>query len=331
MSSGAIPVVVHANQFPAAVAAQVAAALRRGELPGKLHYSSQRQARAWLAVHHRYAPYFNAGDGRALYENAAAGAVARLPHQPATVISLGCGAGQKDTLLLRQLVPRPTLYVPVDAGLDLLLQASNAAMETLEPQAIRPQLLDLAASEDWADALRPVLEAERLRVVLCYGMLPGMDPAVAGPRLRCLLRPSDLLLLSANLVPGLDAAQGAQSVLSLYDNPETRGWLGLALEDVGLDPRVGTWRFAVTPDTSLPGLNRIEVTFTPAENVTVRLGPDAVPLRAGEPVGILRSNRFTAGLVEAFARSCGLSLLEQHLSQAGDEGVFLLARPMLHS
>jgi uncharacterized SAM-dependent methyltransferase len=327
MNSGAIPVVVHANQFPTAVSAQVAAALRRGELPGKLHYSNWRQARAWLAVHHRYAPYFHARDGRVLYERAAAGAVARLPRQPTTVISLGCGAGQKDTLLLRQLTPRPTLYVPVDAGLELLLEASNAAMASLEPHEIQPQLLDLAASEDWADALRPVLETKRLRVLLCYGMLPGMDPAVAGPRLSRLLRQSDLLLLSANLAPGLDAAQGAEAVLPLYDNPETRAWLSLALEDIGLDPRVGTWQFAVTPDASLPGLNRIEVTFTPAEEVTVRLGPETVPLRAEKPLVILRSNRFTAGLVEAFAHACGLSLLEQHLSQAGDEGVFLLARP----
>jgi len=325
MTSAPIAVMVHPSQFPEALAAQVAAGLRRGELPGKLHYLSWRQARAWLALHQRYAPYFSAADGVAIYDRAAANAAAWLPHQPVTVISLGCGGGQKDALLLKHLMPRPVQYIPVDAGLDLLLGTSRNVIAALGPDAVRPQLLDLAAEADWGRALAPVLDNERPRVILFYGMLPGMGPAWAGPRLRGLLRESDLLLLSANLAPGPNLAQGARTALPLYDNPETRAWLGLALEDLGLDPESGSWRFTVAEDKSLPGLSRIEAWFAPAQDAIVRLSSETVEWKGGTSVRLLGSNRLSAPLVEAFARAHGLAITGRHISQAGDEGVFLAA------
>ena len=323
MKLSSVAVTVHPSQFPEAVAAQLAAGLRHGEVPGKLHYLSWRQARAWLALHQRYAPYFTATDGVALYDRATANAVARLPHPPVTVISLGCGAGQKDALLLQRLKPGPALYVPVDAGLDLLLGASQTAIDTLGPDAVRPQLMDLAAEDDWGRALAPVLDPQTPRVILFYGMLPGMDPALAGPRLRTLLRESDLLLLSANLAPGPNVTLGARAALPLYDNPETRAWLGLALEELGMDPQAGSWRFVVVEDGSLPGLSRIEVWFAPAEDATIRLGGELVVLKGGTPLRLLGSNRFSAPLVDAFARAHGLVVLDRQLSAEGDEGVFL--------
>jgi uncharacterized SAM-dependent methyltransferase len=323
MTSAPIAVTVHPSQFPGVLDEQVRAGLRGGELPGKLHYLSWRQARAWLALHKRYAPYFSAADGVALYDRAAADAAAWMPCQPVTVISLGCGGGQKDAWLLEHLAPRPVRYIPVDAGLDLLLGASQSAIAALGPDAVRPQLMDLAAEDDWGCALAPVLDDKGPRLIVFYGMLAGMGPAVAGPRLRTLLGEFDLLLLSANLAPGPSLAQGAREALPHYDNPETRAWLGLALEDLGLDPEAGSWCFRVVEDSSLHGLSRIEAWFTPGHDAVVELGGETAEWKAGTSVRLLGSNRFSASLMEAFARAHGLAIIGCHISQAGDEGVFL--------
>jgi uncharacterized SAM-dependent methyltransferase len=183
--------------------------------------------------------------------------------------------------------------------------------------------MDLAATENWVGALASNLDDRDPRVILFYGMLPNMDPAIVGPRLAALLRPGDLLLLSANLASGTDYTAGAQAVLPLYENSETRAWLALALEDLGLSPMDSEWRFEIAASKALEGLLGIEVSLVFETAKRVAVGDEVIELPAGEPLRILRSNRYTVEMVQAFLAIHGIEILDRAISGNGQEGVFL--------
>jgi hypothetical protein len=158
-------------------------------------------------------------------------------------------------------------------------------------------------------------------------MLPNVDLGTVGPRLVSLLRRGDLLLMSANLARGTDYVAATQAVLPLYDNAETRAWLGMTLEELGLSPKEGEWRFEINRSPWMTGLLRIAVSFVPARAALIgAAGGAGVELSAGRPIQLFHSNRFTVELVEAFAAACGLEVLGSALIPSGDEGVFLATR-----
>ena len=62
------------------------------------------------------------------------------------------------------------------------------------------------------------------RLVTFFGMIPNFEPHQAVSVLNSLIRPGDILIASANLMPA--GASAAAHVLSQYNNELTREWLG---------------------------------------------------------------------------------------------------------
>jgi hypothetical protein len=184
-------------------------------------------------------------------------------------------------------------------------------------------VLDLARVANLEDTLCQGEAASDRRVILFFGMLPNIDPATAGERLRSLLRREDLLLLSANLAPGTDYPEGTQAVLPLYDNTETRQWLGLALVDLGFTEGDGCLRFSVESNPALPGLLRIVADFEFIRTTKLALGSDSLSFALGERLRVFFSNRYTPELVQLFCRKAGLRMSTSWTSLNGEEGVFV--------
>jgi uncharacterized SAM-dependent methyltransferase len=320
----AVRVTIHPSQWPAQVLATLRSDLAVRRLDPKYHYLSHRQVQAWLALHERYSPFFTTLDGTDLYDSASRHVAESMSQVPIHVISLGCGGGQKDALLLRRRKDLPTRYSPVDVGLGMVLTAHQRAASIIGSQQSSPVVLDLVQV---ADLERTVCLGEApsdRRVILFFGMLPNVDPALAGERLRSLLRPDDLLVLSANLAPGADYPGGTRGVLPLYDNAETRHWLGLALADLGFTEGDGRLAFTVEPNPALPGLLRIVADYELRRTAKLVLGSDELSFASGERLRVFVSNRYTPELVQLFCRQHGMLVWESWVSQDGEEGVFVV-------
>lgn len=324
---------IHPSQFPQAVAAALQASLRARQMNHNFHYDSPRQTLRWLRVHQSYSPACTDPSGTALYTQAAQAAARLLrDREVIDVISLGSGGGQKDAQLLSALDSvHPGVrrrYMPVDVSVGLSLISRDAALAVgLGSGDITPCVMDLADTPDWSSALDPVLPSPATRIVLFYGMLPNFIPGTTRDRLAALIRPGDLLLVSANLAPGPDYAAGVQSILPLYDNALTADWLIAVLQDLGADRGDAEVRFNVATCPHDSGLLRIEA-CAHFLRPTVLAFEDAVhSFNSGDRFQLFFSYRHTPDLVAHQLAPAGLQIRQQWTNPAGDEGVFLITRP----
>lgn len=326
---GLIEVTIHESCFPAAQSAALRRALRTRSIPGKWHYLSTVQVQAWLAVHRRHSPSRADAVCAAAYEDAFTATARQLANTTeVTVVGLGCGGGQKDTRLLMRLTEEGgfPLYVPQDVSVPMVITAAQTACQARPAMEVEPLVADLLEMRDLPrqiDGLAGVAS----RVITCFGLLPNFAPNELLARLTALVRPEDVLLLNANLAPGPDYAAGCETVLPLYDNPETRAWLGWFLKDLGLDPTAGTMEFGVVsaPAAGVPMLRRINVVWTPAklERLPLAESDETVLLAPDQPLELFFSYRHTPGMVRSLLAAHQLAVVDEWVTAGGEEGIFL--------
>ncbi len=328
-----VAVLIHPSQFPGAIDEAFCESLRSRRMNHKFHYDTPKQALRWLRVHEAFSPARQDPFCLVAYDEATLAAARALGPGDIDVISLGCGGGQKELGLLRALrslhPARRVRYIPTDVSVSLTFVAREAALaDGLAAKDCEPVVLDLARAADWGQALQSVLRPGAQRVVTFFGMMPNFSPTGVLPRLAGLLRPKDVLLVSANLAPGKNYAAGVRKILPLYDNPLTGEWLFSVLADLGAEQDDGRmeFRIALCPDGS--GLLRVEADFVFRKAATLRYGGKEWRCKKGERFGLFFSYRHTPGQVGNLFGRHRLVVQSQWLNAAGDEGVFLIgARP----
>lgn len=319
-------VCIHQSQFPAQVRAGLLRCLRDRKVAHKFHYDSEKQAARWLAMHESLSPFRTQSDVAALYEAAAKASAQRCAAGEVCFISLGCGGGKKDRLILLALQNRgqEATYVPSDVSTAMVLAASETISDIVPPAKCLPLVWDMAETADWKRPFAEMNIPGPQRIFSFFGMLPNFEPFMID-RLAALMRPGDILLASANLAPGKDYPEGVRNVLPLYDNPQTRHWLMAVLSDLGMDERDGEMRFAIREDTA-SSLLRIESAFCIRTKTTLRVDGNAFTFLPGEELSLFFSYRHTPDRLVQLARNCGLEVEEQWIAKSGEEGVFLLSR-----
>ena len=152
------------------------------------------------------------------------------------LIGLGCGGGQKDSMLLKLLKDygKEVRYTPCDVSTAMVLVASQIARAVVSESQCFPLVCDLATADDLPAVLDQLAPTDATRVVTFFGMIPNFELELILPKLASLVRDGDLLPFSANLAPGLDYAAGMKRILPQYDNPLTRDWLLTFLLDLGV-------------------------------------------------------------------------------------------------
>lgn len=318
-----IPVAVHSSLLPDRQAGMTVATLRQRQVDPKLHYVSHKQARHWLAVHQKHSPARTDDQVQAAYRDCFESVCEkRHPHQ-IEVVSLGCGSGHKDEILIRELLGRgiDIHYIPADISLPLVLSTQQRMLRHLPPEKIRPLLCDLTAIGDDAFALLPQDVCPRL--IALFGMLPGFNPDFVLPLLRRMLRPQDRLLLSANLMPDL-SDESRDRILAQYDNPETRQWLDIFLTDHGFPAAPDSLTFGFEEDAS--GNRRIAARLQLNQPRKLTFADTTIDYESGDELLVFFSYRSTADEAhDLFARH-GLKCEESFLCQSGEEGVYSLKR-----
>ena len=327
-----VAVLIHPSQFPAAIEEAFCASLQSRRMNHKFHYDTPKQALRWLRVHEAFSPARQDLSCQAAYELGADAAARLLGRGAIDVVSLGCGGGQKELGLLRALhtlhPKRRVRYVPTDVSVSLTLIAREAALAGgMSTADCAPLVLDLARAGDWGEALQSVLAPGVQRVVTFFGMLPNFSPAEALPRLAGLLKPKDVLLVSANLAPGNNYAAGVRKILPSYDNTLTGEWLFSVLADLGVAPEDGRMEFRVVPCPEGSGLLRVEADFVFRRACVLHYGGREWRCKRGERFGLFFSYRHTPERVKELFIQHGLLVQKQWLNTAGDEGVFLIQRP----
>ena len=228
-------VFIDRSQFPENVRRDLLDSLRARAINHKFHYESHKQAAKWLALHEAYSPARRDDSCLRIYDDAFQHAMAALDTKKVHLVGLGCGGGQKEARLLELLnAPASVRYTASDVSLPLVLVAQEAAQKFVSRENSHGLVCDLATTTELAGALDNFNSDER-RLVTLFGLIPNFEPA---PLLSCvgaLLRPGDLLLMSANLAPGPDYAAGVERVFPQYDNEPTREWLLTLLLDLGFE------------------------------------------------------------------------------------------------
>jgi uncharacterized SAM-dependent methyltransferase len=277
-----------------------------------------------LELHQAYSPSRTDRNCAECYDHAFAAAAKILRANPAAthLIGLGCGGGEKDSRLLRLLKSDSLpVYSPVDVSTAMVMVAHGAA-SPFASQSL-PLVCDLSSADDLASIFTGQTPAEAGRVITFFGMMPNFEPQTVLPRVRELLRPGDVLLLSANLAPGRNYAAGVNKILPLYDNRLTNTWLITFLLDIGVEETDGVLQWQTEPCPSGHDLLRVTAWFQFIQSRSVRVAGEAFAFRAGEKLRLFFSYRYTTERLRDQLSRHGLRIQEQWISSSEEEGVFL--------
>ncbi len=298
------------------------ASLQSRSIHPSLHYETAEQARKWLEIHRKHSPAIRP-DTIQIYRDATSHVASLCATSSVQVISLGCGGGNKDMLLLQSLIGRECRphYFPCDISGGLVQEASVGARALSSNLPCTPVVCDLEHSARLASFLLPLKSPETTRIFLFFGILPNMEPSMAAACLRALLHPGDHLLVSANLAPGTDANAGTRRVLPQYDNPETRDWLLTLIHDLGLSPDAGILHFRIEPSPDQASLRQIVAVYEFKNDSRIRIDQQTFAFKQGDTLRLFFSNRYTPALAQEFAGRLKVPNVRNWINVDGDEAV----------
>lgn len=315
-------VTIHASQFPERVRNDLLASLHRRAINPKFHYDSLKQTLKWLALHEAHSPARTDRNVLTIYDQAFLAIAKRIRGKRLHLIGLGCGGGQKDARLLQLLKQggKRVSYTPSDVSVAMTLVAREAARPFLSKESCFPLVCDLATARD----LPAVLANRHPAIITFFGMIPNFEPRDILPKLAGLVGKKDYLLFSANLAPGPDYAAGLRVILPQYDNRLTRDWLLTLLIDLGIELSDGRLDFSIK--NGALGLKRVTATFHFLRTRQITVHRRRFRFRRGESIRLFFSYRYTPDRVARQLGRHGLRILDQWLSESGEEGVFLCQR-----
>jgi len=321
-----VQVTIHPSQFPENVRRDLLASLRTRRVNHKFHYDSIKQTQKWLALHEAHSPARYDADCLSTYDRAFAEAAKQIKTRQINVIGLGCGGGQKDVRLIKELQSRGKYfsYMPCDVSVAMVLVARQAAVTLVPAEKCFPFVCDLATTNDLPEVFAGISAPRAQRLVTFFGMIPNFEPQQILPKLTALLRKQDWLLFSANLAPGTDYAAGMEKILPQYDNPQTRDWLSSFLFDLGVESRDGQLRFSI--ETGGLGLQRVVAGFRFKRACRIKVGGQEFLFPRGESIRLFFSYRYTPALVRKLLGQHGFEISGEWIAKSAEEGVFLCRR-----
>ena len=293
---------VHESQTPEALEAELAESLEHGFVPPKFLYASSRQSELWLELHQQCAPTADLG---APYLEAAT----HLPEEIRSLVSLGCGGGEKEVSILDAL-NRDIEFIPTDVSEPLARTAAQLAQKNNIPTGT-PLIFDLAAANNASQFLQP--HARQPRLFTFFGIIPNFPPTLILPKVRSLMENNDHLLASANLAPS-----GMEPILEQYDNPPTRRWLKQFLTEHEITG--GTLRINIRRQDHVEWF---QADYVFEADTPVSIGDRLIRFASGDSLQLFVSHRYTPDSATKVFAEHGLRISQTFLSENQEEGVFL--------
>ncbi len=320
------PIFFHFSREPDAMEDVLHESLASGRIDPQLHYLTPCQAELWTEVHRKYSPAWSDDETKALYGALAAGVSVA---NGLVLVSLGCGAGNKDANLLKSWAARGCAphYLACDTSLALVETACAAARAAAPGLPCLGAVADLgraAGLDDWWRGYHPELP----RVFAAFGLLPNFDAPFLLRRLAAWLRPGDRLLISANLAPEEDYEKACRRLLGGYDNAPTRRWLAQLPADLGIPADAVRLDF----DMRLgPCGCRFVCRMVFQHDVDICVHQRSYTWKQGAEWELFFSHRPHPGILRRWLEDAGMEMAEMMISNDGEEGVFQARRRMDHS
>jgi L-histidine N-alpha-methyltransferase len=312
------------------------AALESGVLDPSFHYQSVRQSELWMEVHRRHAPAAVDPSFMRIFQQVAESLSVAVAGRAVHVLGLGAGGGEKESLILQILRESgcTVRYTPIDVSVELALASAEVALPFVEGPIV-PVAADLRSLAQ-TDANLLFETSAEVRLVTAFGLLPNFVPSEIFRLLSNLLRPGDLLAVSANLAPAGNLADASaavdfkqcyekacQRIVPQYDNAETRRWLRQVLVDWGLDSLLGETCFGLEWLEDVLGIcARCDwKTKSP-----LRWEGTLVEFDAAQMLRLFFSLRYTPEILTQKMRMHGFCIRQGFCTPCGEEGVWAAVR-----
>jgi uncharacterized SAM-dependent methyltransferase len=230
-------------------------------------------------------------------------------------------------LFLQQATDRHSrlFFTPTDISPTLVVETLLKIQSTLPALPSFPLVVDFAAAPDLAALLAQPETPDTQRLLTCFGMLPNFDYQTFLPYVQHLMRPGDLLLLSANLSP-LPYPDACTSILPQYDNPLAHAWYGGLLDSLGFTAA----DYAIHLDARSLHVDghvwQIQAAARFLREVQLELYDDSFAFSPGERLQLFFSNRFTPHIMPQILQDAALSVVESFLFASQEEGIYLCRR-----
>jgi len=280
--------------------------LKQRRVNPKFHYETQKQSELWLKVHEQFAP---PADVSGLYEGAGQYLSQLIKPDHLTLVGLGCGGGEKDISILREL-PARVNFIPTDVSVPLVQKVAQRANR--DGLCVGLSLaFDLFSTENVRGFMGQHLSS--LNIFTSFGLIPNFGPQEIFPKLHSLLKPEDYLLLSANLAP-----EGIDKVLWQYDNQPTKDWLDQFLHRFGQ----ANGRVTITTERSQQ-LDFISARFIFSSTSILRSGVNEFVFEPDDQIDLFTSYRYTEDSLKTTLSEHRIDVVKEFISQNGEEGVFI--------
>jgi SAM-dependent methyltransferase len=300
------------------------AALQANRLDPKSLYVTPRQAELWREVFFQHSPLHGNPEFTRIYRDAFAQVLERFTAPKCLLVGLGCGTGAKEFDLYANLQKRgqSAVFSAIDVSADLVLE-SVEKLTAAGAEHHRSLVCDLGETAFLADWLNS-RESHLPRLLTFFGLTPNFTPSEVARLLRSVLRPGDLLLVSAHLAPVREEnreglATAMRTVLPQYDNAETLAWLAAALDHQGLASSVAAPEMVIGHVEEIPAFlaQARWKTSEPFEREGHLFSP-----RAEEPLRLFSSLRYTPARFEHLLRRAGLSAQLLALTACRQEAIW---------
>jgi hypothetical protein len=321
-------VAVHESALPEPTRVRIREALSRRELDPCLLYSGLRQTLRWIELHHAVSPAQNDDATSALYEAAFRRTAELCRGNVVHVVSVACGDGSKDTCCL-QLVResgRTVIYTPTDVSLEMVLTAEQAAINSLRGLQSTPLVCELGVCSVLPALLKTFDPSGAERIVLFLGTIHNFWPPEILRSVIYPVRSQDQLIIGANLAPSRNYESALTSILSQYNNPQTRNWLMGALMELDITPDDGVLDFSLVPAESDPTLKRIQADFTFTREKHLNFFGDNIAFLPNEKLRVFYSYRFTIEHLRNFITQAKLNIAQEWIAPNNEEALLLCRR-----
>ncbi len=295
--------------------------LDRRQLPDAFLYIGDSGTTNWLTL--ESSTHFPVAATLTALLTEHAEALARQAAHCRSLVSIGAGDGQKELILLKELIQYSR---PVGHVIDVSRPMVEAALRTLSALDIETHGVT-AFCED-LDQLAPRWTRPTL-LCLLGNNFSNYDPAFLLDLIGRNLGPVDAFLLDASLLPESerDVRAWVQEVEEIYNSPENVRFNIAPLTTRGMDP--ASCRFE---------LKLIQVAFPWGEvwrtqkrihvlqPATVRCGPSTVAFSSGDVIQMGFTYKYRLGQLQDCLQRHGFHLQESRRDRTGSNALLLAAR-----
>ena len=316
---------LHASQFPEQIYHDYLAGFKQKKIAHKFHYDTVEQSQQWLNIHKTFSPFHKSEDYLNYYLHCFEASLRLLnkTNQQIELISLGCGGGEKDVLMLSCLFKtgKTISYYPIDVSLSLCMISTLKARALASDLSIKPVVCDLLFAKQLLNTIVPSNQLQK--IVSFLGMIPNFSPDTIMPILNGFINPGDILLLSANLSPGIDYLAGIKKVMYQYDNQPTKDWLFTILKNIGISDRYGEVKFNIQDDDRITQLKKITAHFLLKNDITFDLGDTTIKWEKNDRIQLFFSYRYTTEKIKKMLAAYHIDVIEYWENTTQEEGVYL--------